>query len=328
MNQKKDFGSVTGASLSVLVDNKADLIVDSTDQVKYFTEEPLLAEHGFSVLIQLAESEDWILWDAGVSKIALMENISRMKLDISPIKQIALSHGHRDHYMAMTEVLTSLDPFSDPKEWNAEITEMEVENWLAERRIPLIAHPAAFRERWWQKEDGDLVGPFSPPPREEWEAAGAEIVLSDRPYQLNPGCWTTGFVPRNSFEHSGRSDQRRYREGSTILPDDLEDDQAIVINVEGKGLVVLSGCAHSGIVNTIEYARLISGVDRVHAVIGGYHLAPADEEEIDQTIDYFLEIKPNLIVPGHCTGFKAIRRFAEAFPDHFVEGVVGATYLF
>ncbi|MGB2964808.1 MAG: MBL fold metallo-hydrolase [Anaerolineales bacterium] len=328
MMKAKEFGQANNVSLTVLVDNKADLIVESSDRVMYFSDKPLLAEHGLSVLIQLDDSEDKILWDAGVSKIALMENIRRMKLDITTIKHIALSHGHSDHYMAMTEVLNGLDLLPTGEDWGADITINDVKAWFTASRIPLIAHPAAFRERWKQKDDGNLVGPFKPPPQEEWRAAGAEIILSEGPYQLKPGCWITGYIPRNSFEYSGRSDRRRYRVGSEIKPDDLEDDQAIVINVKKKGLVVLSGCAHSGIVNTVEYAKEISGIQKVHAVIGGFHLAQADEDEINQTVDYFLEIQPQLVVPGHCTGFKAISRLAQAMPDQFVEGVVGATYLF
>lgn len=323
-----DFGVVNKVSLTVLVENKADLIVQSSDQIKYFTDKSLLAEHGYSVLIELNGSDEKILWDAGVSKIALLENIQRMDLDISKIKKIVLSHGHSDHYMAMTEILSGMDPLSEGKEWGKEIKESEVDAWLNELRIPLIAHPAAFRERWMEKDDGTLVGPFFPPPVEEWKSAGAEIILSEEPYQLAPGCWTTGYVPRNSFEFSGRSDQRKYRQGSEILPDDLEDDQAIVFHVKRKGLVVLSGCAHSGIVNTIEHARDISGVDQVHAVIGGFHLAMADEDEVNQTIQYFKDLNPELVVPGHCTGLKAISRFSQEFPDQFVEGVVGTTYLF
>lgn len=324
----KDFGQVNIVSLTVLVDNKADLIVESTDQVKYFTVKPLLAEHGFSVLIRIDDREDGILWDAGISTIALIENMRLMELDKTPISKIALSHGHSDHFGGMTDLITGLNLLPESKEWAPGVTQDEILNWQQDSRIPFISHPAAFRERWWKKDNGNLVGPFTPPPGGLWQTAGVELILTEEPYQLAPGCWTTGYVPRKSFESSGRSDQLRYRDGSDIVPDDLEDDQAIVFNVKGKGLVVLSGCAHSGIINTVEYAREISGIDRVHAVIGGYHLARAEEEEIDQTIEYFLKIKPNLVVPGHCTGFKAIKRFAEAMPEQFVEGVVGATYLF
>jgi 7,8-dihydropterin-6-yl-methyl-4-(beta-D-ribofuranosyl)aminobenzene 5'-phosphate synthase len=119
-----------------------------------------------------------------------------------------------------------------------------------------------------------------------------------------------------------------YREGADFRPDDLDEDQAIVIHLKDKGLVVLSGCAHSGIVNTVEYARQSTGVEQVCAVIGGFHLARADDDEIQQTIDYFKGLNPKYIVPSHCTGFKAISRFAQEMPDAFIEGVVGARYLF
>ena len=329
MSALADMGLVQQATVTVMVDNKADLLVRPTEQVKYFTEQPLLAEHGFSALIQLEESEDRILWDAGVSRLALMENIRRMKLDVSAIKTIALSHGHSDHYMAMTALLTAMDLLPDGKEWESGSPQpAEIEGWLAASRLPLVAHPAAFRERWLQKDDGKLVGPFQPPPEQEWRALGADIVLSEAPYQLGPGCWTTGYIPRKSFEQSGRPTEMRYREGSAFLPDDSEDDQAIVLNVAGKGLVVLSGCAHSGIVNTIEHARRLSGQDRVYAVMGGFHLSGAPDEEIEQTIAYMEGIEPQMIVPCHCTGLKAISRFAQAMPEQFVEGVVGASYSF
>ena len=95
-----------------------------------------------------------------------------------------------------------------------------------------------------------------------------------------------------------------------------------------KGLIVLSGCAHSGIVNTIEYAKRFANINTIHAVIGGFHLARANDDEIEQTIDYFREVDPSFIIPSHCTGFRAKCRFAQEFPDQFIEGVVGTTYLF
>jgi len=321
-----EIGSVRQASITILVDNKADLIVESSDRVNYFTDEPLLAEHGFSALIELEGSEKRILWDAGVSRVALIENLRRMKLDVGLIGTIALSHGHLDHYAALTDLLTEMAPLRQEKEWSAPLDGSRVEEWMGAFRIPIVAHPAAFRERWWQKEDGMLVGPVLPAPERAWQALGAEIVLSEGPHQLAPGCCTTGYIPRTSFEKSGRAKKRLYRHGSQLLPDDLEDDQAVVIHVEGKGLIVLSGCAHSGIVNTIEHARQRFGVDRVYAVIGGFHLAKASDEDIDETVNRMRKLGPRLVVPCHCTGLKAVCRFAQEMPDEFVEGVVGATY--
>jgi 7,8-dihydropterin-6-yl-methyl-4-(beta-D-ribofuranosyl)aminobenzene 5'-phosphate synthase len=320
-------GSVGQASITILVDNKADLLAESSERVKYFSDEPLLAEHGFSALIQLDGSEKKILWDAGVSRVALLENLRRMKLDVASIGEVALSHGHGDHTAALTELLTEIAPLPQEKEWPASFDVSGVEESMEAVRIPIVAHPSAFRERWWQKEDGTLVGPELPAPEKAWEALGARIILSEVPHQLAPGCWTTGYVPRTSFEKAGTSKERRYRKGSQMLPDDMDDDQAVVIHVEGKGLIVLSGCAHSGIVNTIAHARERFGMDRVHAVVGGFHLAKASDEDIDRTIDYIRGLAPRLVVPCHCTGLKAVCRFAQRMPDQFVEGVVGATYL-
>jgi 7,8-dihydropterin-6-yl-methyl-4-(beta-D-ribofuranosyl)aminobenzene 5'-phosphate synthase len=166
------------------------------------------------------------------------------------------------------------------------------------------------------------------PPRAEWEAARAEVILSEGPYELGPGCWTTGYVPRLSFESSGLPTKMYYRQGLDFSRDHLEEDQAIVINVTSKGLVVVSGCAHSGIVNTVNHARRISGVDRVWAIVGGFHLGRSKDEDVQRTIDEISHLKPHMVVPSHCTGFKAIAQFAAQMPDAFVPGVVGATYLF
>ncbi len=326
MNNILDFGCVDHVSLTVLVDNKADLIVKSSDHIQYFTDKPLLAEHGFSVLIQLEGLKNRILWDTGGSRVALIENMRRMKLDFSSIGKIALSHGHFDHYAAMTDLLTEMDLIPDGKKWGAAVDGNEIEPWLDSFRIPIIAHPAAFRERWWKKKDGSMVGPELAPPEDAWKAAGAKVILSEGPYKLASGCWSTGYVPRASFETSGIRKELRYRIASSYLQDEIEEDQAIIINVKKKGLVVLSGCAHSGIVNTINYAKEISGIDSIYAIVGGFHLARAHDEDINRTIDFIQNLEPSLVVPCHCTGFKAICRFADEMPEAFVEGVVGTTY--
>jgi 7,8-dihydropterin-6-yl-methyl-4-(beta-D-ribofuranosyl)aminobenzene 5'-phosphate synthase len=328
MSRIAGFGETQDVAITVLVDNRADLIVKSTDTVKRFSKRPLLAEHGFAALIDLKGAGVRILWDAGITSIALMENMARMELDPSTIDKIALSHGHGDHTAAMTEVVKAASKRAEPREWEPDASMDEILDGVKDRPVPLVAHPAAFRERWAVDKDDKKHGPFAPPPRGEWEAAGAEVILSEGPYQLGPGCWTTGTVPRLSFEKAGVPENRLYRDGETFERDRLEDDQAIALHVKDKGLVVLAGCAHSGIVNTVNYAREISGVGRVWAILGGFHLAPAGEEEIERTIDAIEKLGPAMVVPTHCTGFRAISRFAERMPGAFVLGVVGTTYLF
>jgi 7,8-dihydropterin-6-yl-methyl-4-(beta-D-ribofuranosyl)aminobenzene 5'-phosphate synthase len=328
MNRIENLGETQDVEITVLVDNRADLMLESTDTVKRYTDEPLLAEHGFAALIDLKDAEVKILWDAGISQTALMENVKRMEIDLTTVDKIALSHGHRDHFAAMTDVLKQVTERPGFREWDKDVTMEEIQSWMESLQVPLIAHPAAFRERWGIDDDeGKKYGPGITP-RDEWEAAGARIILSEGPYELGPGCWTTGAVPRLSFEQAGTPSSSAFREGDEFIRDYIEDDQSILINVKDKGLVVLTGCAHSGIVNTVNYARRISGVDRVWAILGGFHLGRAKDEEIQRTIDEIIRIRPTMIVPSHCTGFKAISQFARQMPDEFVLGVVGTKYLF
>lgn len=326
MDELDPIDHVESVSITVLVDNKADLIVESSDQIEYYRDGPLLAEHGFSALIQLEDSPTTILWDAGYSEIALMENLQRLGLDPSSIASIAISHGHLDHYASVTRLLHEISPLPEAKEWSENIAEGNVETWVDKHRIPIIAHPAAYRERWRRKKDGTLLGPYPPAPQDEWRSLGAHIVLSEGPCQLAPGCWTTGYVPRESFETAGIPSRMLYREGSDLLADQIEDDQSIIISLRDKGLVILAGCAHAGIVNTINYARQLTGVDRVYAVMGGLHLATSTDRDIDRTVDYLKALDLGLVVPSHCTGFQAASRIAQEMPDAFVESVVGAKY--
>jgi len=323
----ESFGATRDVEITVLVDNWADLLVKSTETVKRFTEEPLLAEHGFAALVDLKGAGVRILWDAGMTEIALLENARRLKIDLSAVDKIALSHGHGDHYAAVTDVLSVTAQSPSPREWDKDASVGEISAYAKGRRTPVIVHPAAFRERWGIDKDGKKHGP-NLMPRNEWEAAGADIIPAEGPYQLGPGCWTTGNVPRLSFETAGISSRMAYRQGDSFIRDRLEDDQSIVINLKDKGLVVLTGCAHAGVVNTVNYAKEISGVNRVWAILGGFHLAPAKDEDVQRTIDEIQQLEPALVAPTHCSGFNAISRFADQMPDAFVQGAVGTTYLF
>ncbi len=327
MTQIEGFGETRDVEITILVDNRADFMVKSSDTVKRFLGEPLLAEHGFAALLELKQAGMRILWDAGVSRTALLENARRMEIDLTTVDKIALSHGHRDHYASMTDMIRQVARRPKPREWPKDAPLDEIHDWVKGRKVPLIVHPAALRERWGIAKDGKKHGPYILP-REEWEAAGAEIVLSEGPVPLGPGCWITGSIPRQSFEQAGTPTSFAYRQGDQFIRDHVDDDQAVVLHVHDKGLVVLTGCAHSGVVNTVHYAREISGVAEVYAILGGFHLGPADDEEIERTIDEIVKLRPSLVVPSHCTGFQAIARFAERMPDQFVLGVVGTRYLF
>ncbi len=321
------FGETQDVAVRVLVDNRTDLLVESADSIKYF-DKSLLAEHGFAALVDLEGAGQRILWDAGGTRTTLTENLKRMEIDPATIDTVALSHGHGDHTTGLTELLRGMGLRAKFRDWKPDVAIEEIERYRQGRQVPIIVHPAAFRERWAIADDGTRHGPALPPPRGEWESLGATVVLAEQPSELGPGCWTTGCIPRRSFEMMGTPATSAYREGSAFLRDDVDDDQAIVMNVRGKGLVVLTGCAHAGIINTVNYAREISGVDEVWAIIGGFHLARATDQEIRRTIEEIKAIKPRLLAPSHCTGLNALCRFTSEMPEPFAQGLVGATFLF
>jgi 7,8-dihydropterin-6-yl-methyl-4-(beta-D-ribofuranosyl)aminobenzene 5'-phosphate synthase len=292
-------------AITIAVDNYSDVLLESVPGVDRYgkTDEPLLAEHGFSVHLRLGEAGREILLDAGVSTAAVPHNFSRLELDPRAVSQVVISHGHPDHTGALEWLLT-----------------------MRGGGTPVVVHPDAFLERWRRLSDGSFDGPRQQD-RRAWEDWGAAIVSVTEPYDLAPGCLATGPVPRRTdFEKVTRAAFRT--EGSERVRDPILDDQSIVINVKGKGLVVVSGCAHAGILNTVLYAREISGVDKVWAVLGGFHLGGAGEEQVQRTIAELKALEPELVMPCHCTGFEATRRFAEEMPGRFVLGAVGTTLKF
>lgn len=293
----------TDVTITIVVDNYSNILLGSRAGVGRYgvLEEPLLAEHGFSAHIGLGALGKEILLDAGYSSEALPHNLPRLGISPEAVDQVVISHGHPDHTGALEEFLR-----------------------LAGRPTPVVVHRDAFLERWGQlREDGHREGPWQQD-RESWERAGAVIVGLTEPYALAPGCLATGPVPRvTDFEQASSS--AVCRRGDELVNDPIMDDQAVVVNVKGKGLVVVSGCAHAGIVNTVLYARKITGVERVWAVLGGFHLGSATEDRLRGTISEFKALHPQLVMPCHCTGFQATRRFAEEMPGQFVVGAVGTT---
>jgi 7,8-dihydropterin-6-yl-methyl-4-(beta-D-ribofuranosyl)aminobenzene 5'-phosphate synthase len=292
-------------AIMIAVDNYSDVLLESVPGVDRYgkTDQPLLAEHGFSVHVRLGDTGKEILLDAGVSPVALPHNFSRLGLDPRAVSQVVISHGHPDHTGALEWLLTSRGV-----------------------RTPVVVHPDAFFERWRRLSDGSFDGPRQQD-RQAWEEWGAAIVSVTEPYDLAPGCLATGPVPRRTDFEKGTSAAFR-TEGSERVSDQILDDQSIAINVKDKGLVVISGCAHAGIVNTVLYAREITGVDEIWAVLGGFHLGGASEEKLASTISELKALHPALVMPCHCTGFEAVRRFAEEMPSEFVVGAVGTTLKF
>lgn len=266
-----------------------------------------VAEHGFSMLVRVFNGEGLctILFDTGVSANGVVMNAERMGIDLSKISYVVLSHGHYDHFGGLSAVVRAVNKMD----------------------LPIIAHEDMVKRRGTANSKGEIKEyPAFP---ELKELAPAKIINTKKPLLIasNLAC-ITGEIPRTVSFEKGLTNNRIYSD-NCWQPDPLIlDDRALVFNVKGKGLVIISGCAHAGIINTIKYAQQIAGTAKVYAVLGGFHLAGREfEKRIVSTIEELRQINPELIVPSHCTGWRAMQAMHEKLPNAFVYNSVGNLYL-
>lgn len=266
-----------------------------------------LAEHGFSALVTTKKDgrERSLLLDTGLTPNGLADNMRRLGLSPQCIEAIVFSHGHFDHTTGLDGLVRA----------------------LGSPNLPIIVHPD-----FWTRRRMVVPGrePFELPStsKSALQEAGFEIIEEKQPSLLLDGSLlVTGEVERTTEFERGFPVQQAFRDGQW-QPDPLTlDDQALVMNVRDKGLVVLTGCGHAGLVNTLRYARKLTGVDRLYAVIGGFHLnGPLFEPIIPDTCAALAELAPEVIVPTHCTGWRAIHALAAQFPDAFIQNSIGTRY--
>lgn len=299
--------------MTTLVDNTVDMLLESTENVrrpkrpKEIPPTPLLAEHGFAATVRIAVDGEshTILLDAGLGHETTLLNADLLGIDLSEAEAIVISHGHIDHIRALMNIMKRMRPGT-----------------------PLVIHPHAFRPRIL-KIPGGAEMKFSPLDADKLKAAGADVLAKEGPSLLADGAiLVTGQIPRVTDFEFGLPIQYAMVDG-VEEPDPLTlDDQALVVLVRGKGLVVISGCAHAGIVNTIAYARELTGVEEVHAIIGGFHLGgPLYESIIEPTVAAIEEFGPDFLLPTHCTGWKAIHELARRMPEAYVQNSVGTSLI-
>jgi len=247
----------------------------------------LLAEWGLSILVETETVK--VLLDTGPS-ISVPHNAQVLGVDLSAIDKIVLSHGHYDHTGGLKEVLAKTGA------------------------VEVIAHPDIWAKKYRRRDERETyIGiPFS---REELEASGASFTLSKEPVWITGDIVTTGEIPMVT-DYEELDPDVYVKEDGQLVPDALLDDRALIIKTE-LGLVVILGCAHRGMINTLHHAREVTGVDMVHTVVGGTHLISASEERVLLTAAALQEFGVTQVGVSHCTGMPAAVMLAQQLGDIF-----------
>ena len=326
---------IKSAKITILVDNITDRLLPSSSIVKRppmisnqtISKSPI-AEHGFSALLEIsyvyenATKTNKILFDTGVSKEGIVNNSDVLGINLKDIETIVLSHGHFDHISGLISTLGRL-----------------------KKSVEIIAHPEAFLRRWLVYPNGNKAR-MDFLDEEEINQAGGIIRKVDKisflprnvnmqskkkTNQANNRVMITGEIPRvTEFEKGFPLQYKEQDNEINLVPDPLvSDDQALIMNVKNKGLIILTGCGHAGIINTIKFAKKATGIEKVYCVIGGFHLSGQDyEDSIPLTIAELARVDPQYIVPCHCTGWKATNKIIDTMPEKFIQSSVGSTFYF
>ncbi|OFW58476.1 MAG: hypothetical protein A2W01_06375 [Candidatus Solincola sediminis] len=269
----------------------------------------VIAEHGFSAIIKtgIGENTHSVMMDFGQTTFAVPYNLDALGVDLGTIEQLILSHGHVDHFGGLLKVLEK----------------------MPRKPIPLVLHAEAFIHPRYFKFPGGIKVVFPALDRQALERAGAEVIESSRPRLLaGETILYLGEIERTNDFEKGMALAYLERHGEE-MKDDMLDDTALVANLKGKGLLILSGCAHSGIINTINQAVKITGITRIHAIIGGFHLiGPQTEGIIDRTLREMEAFAPEYVVPCHCTGRKAAQSFEQRLGERFILNQSGTLLTF
>lgn len=298
-----------------LMDNSVDIFSTiQRSEVKSFREWTKkhfrlpVAEHGFSMLVRVFHEGKIhsVLFDAGCSPDGVVTNAKRMGINLKEIEYMILSHGHYDHFGGLPAIIKAVN----------------------KDNLPILVHEDMFKKRGVASPNG-TIRKYPRLPREE-RVKPAKYIKTKQPCLIADNLMlVTGEIPRVTSFEKGYPQHRALINGEWQPDPWIWDDRALVINIKHKGLIIISGCAHAGIINTALYAQQLTGIKTIHAILGGFHLAGKEyETRINQTVKELKRIKPNLVAPSHCTGWRGNHTFAKAMPEAFVWNSVGNLYKF
>jgi 7,8-dihydropterin-6-yl-methyl-4-(beta-D-ribofuranosyl)aminobenzene 5'-phosphate synthase len=277
--------------------NKLKITVIAEDSVLY--ESPYLGQHGISFLITAERNgiQKNVLVDVAQNSSALLKNMHLLDITPSSIDAVVLTHCHYDHTQGLARVLRK----------------------IGKKDIPVIGHPDIFRPNFITNPYLRPIGVMDGDRQADIENSGGSLYLTKNPLEIMPGLFTTGEVERTTdFEEVGIS--LSTIENHQVKPDLMLDDISLIANVKKKGVVITTGCSHAGIVNIAKQAVKLVGTDKIHGIIGGFHLIEATgsvKNRIKKTAQALKKFDPDWIYAGHCTGFLAQVEFHNTFKDRF-----------
>lgn len=316
MSEQAALQPVDAADVTIVIDNSIDLLAASTEQARRppfvwdgFEREQLHAEHGYSSVLTIhrAGRSESMLYDAGLGRDTTIHNLDVLGLKPADFRAMVLSHGHADHHGGLEGLFRR----------------------VGQRKMPLVLHPDVWHDRKIAFPTGAEVH-LPPPSHQDLDREGWEIIEERGPSLLLDGTvLVTGQVERVTDFEQGFPIHHARTEHGWELDRWIWDDQAVVVHVRGKGLVIVSGCSHSGAINVIRHAQRLTGVEQIHAFVGGMHLTGGlFEAIIPRTVDEMAAIGPAVLVPGHCSGWKAVHQLAAKLPQAFIQSNVGTTLHF
>ena len=299
------------ADVTILVDNFLDILLPSDEvahraplHYDWSDREQLIAEHGYSLLLTVVREgrSESVLYDAGLGRKTVLHNMDVLEVRATDLRAVILSHGHADHHGGLEGMFQR----------------------IGRPRMPLVLHPDVWRERRIVFPTGHEIS-MPPPSHADLDREGVEIIEERSPTLLLDGMvLVTGQVDRVTDFEKGFPLQQMHTDHGWEPDRWIWDEQAVVCNVKDKGLVVLSACSHAGAINVLKHAQRLTGIDKVHAFVGGFHLTGGlFEAIIPRTITELVTIDLDIIVPGHCTGWRATHELARQLPDAYVQTSVG-----
>lgn len=271
--------------------------------------------HGLSCAITAwrGDAAHTLLFDTGPDESVFERNVERLGFDMGNIESIVLSHGHWDHSGAMLRALQM------------------IQSRNGGRSVPTYMHPGMYRSRAVKARDGSMHLMDDIPNPEQLERRGAVVIhATESQLLLDNLFFVSGEIPRvTSFETGMPGHHRRTQDGTGWEPDPLIlDERFVAVAVKDKGIVVFTACSHAGVVNVLTHARDVFPTLALHGVLGGFHLAGANERLIPDTVDSLYAFNLTTIAAAHCTGWRAVSALSNAFGEAVVPAAVGRTYRF